>query len=164
MSDKYFPPYFAAKKETVSVKLNLNNYVTQKEFKNLTGNIDTSDFVFKTNVAEIKSKVDNIDVSKINSIDERQGKNYVEDSYLCFEPERRYLEKSSTVATNISSCKSMGLSDENIKFSAEIYSPILSLDGEKIYLTFNSNMLAQEKIVCSHWSIVNIYIVYTLFY
>ena len=50
-------------------------YVTQKEFKNLTGNVGTSDFALKTNVAEIKEKVDNIDVNKIHSIDELQGKN-----------------------------------------------------------------------------------------
>ena len=51
MGEKYFPPYIAAKKETVSVKLNLNNYVIQKEFKNLTGNVGTSEFALKSNVA-----------------------------------------------------------------------------------------------------------------
>ena len=68
ISDKYFPSYIAAKKESAGVTLNLNNYVTQKEFKNLTGNVDTSDFALKTNVAEIKSRVDDIDVNKIDYI------------------------------------------------------------------------------------------------
>ena len=35
----------------------------------------TSNFALKTNVAEIKKRVDDIDVDKMNSIDELQGKN-----------------------------------------------------------------------------------------
>ena len=35
---------------------------------------NTSDFALKTNVAWIKSRVDDIDVDKINSIDEFEGK------------------------------------------------------------------------------------------
>ena len=77
----YAPTYSEVKEEIVSVTLNLSNYVTQKEFKSLT-KVDTSDFALKTNVAEIKKKVDGIDVGKINSMDKLQGKNYIEDSYL----------------------------------------------------------------------------------
>ena len=73
---RYFPGYSTIRNEIIDVKLNLSNYVTQKEFKNLT-KVDTSDFALKTNVAEIKKKVDDIDVDKINIIDELQGKNYV---------------------------------------------------------------------------------------
>ena len=65
----YVPAYFEVQGETVSVTLNLSNYVTQKEFKSVT-KVDTSDFALKTNVAEIKKRVDDIDVDKINSIDE----------------------------------------------------------------------------------------------
>ena len=72
---KYFPAYFAAapRNKTAIIKLNLNNYVTQKQFKNLT-KVDTSDFALKTNVAEIKKKVDDIDVDKIDDTDALQGK------------------------------------------------------------------------------------------
>ena len=118
----------------------------------------------KTNVAEIKKKVDDIDVDKINSIDELQGKNHVEDSFLYFKPEQRYLETSKLSKTNVFSWKLVGLSDEKIKSSGETYSPTLSFDKEKIYLTFNSNILVQEKIVYNHESIVNIYVVYTHLY
>ena len=65
----YVPTYSEVEEEIVSVTLNLSSYVTQKEFKNVT-KVDTSDFALKTNVAEIKKKVDDIDVAKINSIDE----------------------------------------------------------------------------------------------
>ena len=43
---KYFPAYSTTKNETVSVNLNLNNYVTREELKNLT-KVDTSDFALK---------------------------------------------------------------------------------------------------------------------
>ena len=75
MSSKYFPTYSTIRNDILDVKLNLSNYVTQKEFKNLT-KVDTSDFLLKTNVAEIKSRVDDIDVNKINIIDEIQGKHF----------------------------------------------------------------------------------------
>ena len=84
----YVPPYSEVEEEIVSVTLNLSNYVTQKEFKNAT-KVDNSDFALKTNVAEIKKKVDDINVDKIDFIDELQGKNFVEDSYLYFKPEYR---------------------------------------------------------------------------
>ena len=76
MSSQYFPTYSTARNEIIDAKLNLSNYVTQKESKNLT-KVDTSDFAIKTNVVEIKSRVDNIDVDRINTIDELQGKNFV---------------------------------------------------------------------------------------
>ena len=64
----YVPTYYEIEEEIVSVTLNLSNYVTQKEFKNV-AKVDTSDFALKTNVAEIKKKVDGIDVDKIDFID-----------------------------------------------------------------------------------------------
>ena len=88
----YVSTYSEVKEEIVSVTLKLSNYVTQKEFKNVT-NVDTSDFALKTNVAEIKKKFYNINVNKINDIDELQGKNYVEDSYLYLNQKYEYFGK-----------------------------------------------------------------------
>ena len=63
MSSEYFPAYSTARNEIVSVKLNLIKYVTQEKFKNLT-KVDTSNFALKTKAAEIKNKVDKVDVDK----------------------------------------------------------------------------------------------------
>ena len=52
----YVPTYSEAKEEIISVTLNISNYVTQKEFKNLTGSVDTSDFPLKRNIGEVKKK------------------------------------------------------------------------------------------------------------
>ena len=108
----YIPTYSEVEEEVVGVILNLSNYVTQKKNKNLT-KVDTSDFALKTNVAEIKMKVDDIDVDKIDFIDELQGKNFVEDTYLFFKPEYRYFK--TTGIKSVLSWKSIGLSNEKLK-------------------------------------------------
>ena len=127
----YVPTYSEVKEEIVSVTLSLSGYVTQKEFKNVT-NVNTSDFALKLNVAEIKEKVDDIDVDKINGIDELQGKNYVEDSYLYCESVAKYLAtyKSSDNNTYLTAWQSRGKS--NIKITPPIslthyFSPVIFL-------------------------------------
>ena len=87
----YVPTYSEVEEETVSVTLNLSNYVSQKEFKNVT-KVDTSDFALKTNVPEIKKKIDDIDVDKIDFFDEIQEKKFVEDSYLYFNQQYQYFK------------------------------------------------------------------------
>ena len=87
----YVPTYSELEEEIVSVTLNVSNYVTQKEFKNVTKN-DTSDFTLKTHVSQIKKKLDDIDVDKINNIDELQGKNLFEQNYLLFNSAYKYLK------------------------------------------------------------------------
>ena len=96
--------------------------------------VDTSDFALKTNVAEIKNKVDDIDVDKINSIDERQGKYYIEDSYLYFKPEHRYFDTAGI--KSVLSWKSIGLSDEKLKSMGDEYFPETWCDKERTYLNF----------------------------
>ena len=127
----YIPTYSEVEEEIISVILNLSNYVTQKEFKNVT-KVDTSDFALKTNVAEIKKKVDDTDVDKIDFIDELQGENFIEDSYLYFKPE--YIGTKSVL-----SWKSIGLSDEKLKSIQDGNFPELLYDKEKAYLNFRNN-------------------------
>ena len=91
----YIPTYSEVEEKIVSVTLNLSKYVTQKEFKSLT-KVDTSDFALKTNGAEIKKTVDDIDIDKINGIDELQGKNYIEDSYLYLNQKYKYFKGVKT--------------------------------------------------------------------
>ena len=90
----------SSEEEIVIVTLNLNNYVTQKEFKNV-AKVDTSDFALKTNVSEIKKKVDDIDVDKIDFIDELRGKNYIEDGYLYLNQKYKYFEADKTDAQKL---------------------------------------------------------------
>ena len=48
----------------VKVELDLKNYATKEELKNITY-VDTSNFALKTNLASLKSEVDKIDIPKL---------------------------------------------------------------------------------------------------
>ena len=141
--------------------LNLSNYVTQKEFKSVT-EVDTSDFAFKTNVVVIKKKVDGIDVAKINSIDELQGKNYIEDSYLCLNQKYKYFEADKTDTQKLLFWQSAGISNEKLTPIKDTNPPSLLFEKTKPYLKISSfKFLAQGKIY-NHDKIVNIHIVYLM--
>ena len=144
------------KEEIVSVTLNLSNYVT-----NVT-KVDTSTFALKTNVTEIKKKVDSIDVAKINSIDELQGKNYIEDSYLYLNQKYKYFEADKTDTQKRLSCQSTGISNEKLTPIKDTNYPSLLFEKTKPYLKITSfKILAQGKIY-NHDKIVNIYIAYLI--
>ena len=158
----YVPTYSEVQEEIVSVTLNLSNYVTQKEFKNLTSNVNTSDFALKTNVAEIKKKVDDTDIDKIDFIDELQGQNYFKDSYLYLIQKYKYFEVDKTDAQKFLSWQSAGTSNENLKPIKAENSPTLLFEKTKPYLKIGSfKLLAKEK-TYNYETIVNIYIVYSM--
>ena len=143
MGSKYFPTYSTIRNEIVDFKLNLTGHVTQKEFKNLT-KIDTSDFDLKTNVAELETRVDEIDVDKINIIDELQGKNFVEQNYLVYVPMNKYLSKTSNTE-NILSRKSMGVSDDLLKSLFNSNVPQLHYPYSYMQVNFKRSCLVNEN-------------------
>ena len=51
----------------INVKVDLYNYGTKKDIKNIT-NVDNSGFALKTNVSSLKSKVDKLDINKLKSL------------------------------------------------------------------------------------------------
>ena len=51
----------------VKVELDLSNYATKSDFKNATG-VDTSDFGKKTDLANLKSDVDKLDIDKLKVV------------------------------------------------------------------------------------------------
>ena len=72
----------------------------------------------------------------------------------------RYL-KFVTNSQNISSWRSKGLSDEEIKVVNGLY-PSVNYVNEKLRLKFEGSCLAQTKVTYTHKNIVNIYIVYEI--
>ena len=56
---QYFPPYNTSS-ENIKVELDLSNYTTKKDIKDIT-HVDTSSYALKTNLAALKTEVDNID-------------------------------------------------------------------------------------------------------
>ena len=61
----YYPPYKSSS-NNIKVELDLTNYVTKTDLNNIT-HVDTSSFASKTNLAALKSEVDNIDVDKLTA-------------------------------------------------------------------------------------------------
>ena len=63
---KYFPPYNNSR-ENIKVELDLSNYATKKDIKDIT-HIDASGFASKTNLAALKTEVDKIDTDKLKTV------------------------------------------------------------------------------------------------
>ena len=61
----YYPPYKSSS-SNVKVELDLTNYATRTDLKNIT-HVDVSSFASKTNLAALKTEVDKIDVDKLKS-------------------------------------------------------------------------------------------------
>ena len=63
---QYFPPY-GSSSESIKVELDLSSYATKKDIKDIT-QIDASGFASKTNLAALKTEVDNIDTDKLKTV------------------------------------------------------------------------------------------------
>ena len=61
---QYFPKPFRSFGGNINVKVDLSNYATKTDLKNIT-HVDTSSFVLKTNLASLKVKVDKLDIDKL---------------------------------------------------------------------------------------------------
>ena len=61
----YYPPYKSSS-NNIKVKLDLTNYATKNDIKNIT-HVDVSSFASKTNLAALKAEVDKIDVDKLKT-------------------------------------------------------------------------------------------------
>ena len=59
---QYFPKPFKSFGESINVKVDLSNYATKTDLKNVT-HVDTSSFALKTNLASLKTEVDKLDIS-----------------------------------------------------------------------------------------------------
>ena len=62
----YFPPYRSHGGD-IKVDLDLSNYATKQDLKNVT-HVDVSSFASKTNLASLKTEVDKIDVDKLKAV------------------------------------------------------------------------------------------------
>ena len=62
----YFPPYKSSGRN-IKVELDLSNYATKTDLKNVT-HVDVSSFASKTNLASLKAEVDKIDVDKLKTV------------------------------------------------------------------------------------------------
>ena len=60
---EYFPKP-QSHEENIKVKIDLSNYATKEDIKNIT-HVDTSSFALKTNLSSLKTEVDKLDIDKL---------------------------------------------------------------------------------------------------
>ena len=64
---QYFPKPYEPFAGNINVRLDLSNYATKADIKNMT-DINTSSFALKANLANLESEVDKLDVDKLKPI------------------------------------------------------------------------------------------------
>ena len=62
---QYLPkPFNSHFGDSIKVKIDLSNYATKTDLKNVT-HVDTSSFALKTNLANLKTEVNKLDIDKL---------------------------------------------------------------------------------------------------
>ena len=61
---KYYPKPYKQFGKNINVKVDLSNYATKADIKNIS-HVDTSSFALKTNLANLKTEVDKLDIGKL---------------------------------------------------------------------------------------------------
>ena len=61
---QYFPKPYEAFSGDINVKVDLSNYATKADIKNIS-HVDTSNFALNTNLASLKADVDKLDIDKL---------------------------------------------------------------------------------------------------
>ena len=64
---QYFPRPYKQFGGDINVTVDLSNYATKDDIKNIT-HVDTSSFALKTNLANLKTEVDKLDVDKLTTV------------------------------------------------------------------------------------------------
>ena len=59
-----FPKPFRSFEGNIKVKVDLSNYATKPDLKNVT-HVDTSSFALKKNLADLKTEVEKLDIDKL---------------------------------------------------------------------------------------------------
>ena len=136
----YYPPYKSSS-NNIKVKLDLTNYATKTDLKNIT-HVDVSSFASKTNLAALKTEVDKLDVDKLKTapVDLAKLTNAVENDLV---QKTVYKTKVTSIEAQIT-----GLTKNTVDNLADI-TKLKAIDTKlNSYLqtsTFNSKVTEVEK-------------------
>ena len=144
----YYPPYRSSS-NNIKVKLDLTNYATKDDVKNIT-HVDVSSYATKTNLASLKTEVDKIDTDQLKTVPADLAKlsNVVKNDVV---KKTNYSTKVTSIEAqiagltkntvdNLADITKLKAIDTNsfftrTKFSADTYSLDDKIDGvEKKYL------------------------------
>ena len=64
---KYFPRRYKTFGRDINVKVDLSNYATKTDLKNVS-HVDVSSFALKSNLVSLKTEVDKIDADKLKTV------------------------------------------------------------------------------------------------
>ena len=64
---KYFPKSYGNFRRDINVKVDLSNYATKTDLKNVS-HVDFISFALKSNLASLKTEVDKIDADKLKKL------------------------------------------------------------------------------------------------
>ena len=64
---QYFPKPYEPFGGDINVKIDLSNYATKTDLKNIS-HIDVSSYALKSNLASLKTEVDKLDIDKLTSV------------------------------------------------------------------------------------------------
>ena len=65
--NQYFPKLYEPFGGGINVKVDLSNYATKADIKNMS-HVDTSSFALKSNLASLKTNVDKLDIDKLVAV------------------------------------------------------------------------------------------------
>ena len=64
---KYFPKSYKHFRRDINVKVDLSNYATKTDLRNVS-HVDVSSFALKSSLASLKNEVDKIDADKLQTV------------------------------------------------------------------------------------------------
>ena len=109
---QYFPKPYEPFGGDINVTIDLSDYATKDDIKNIT-HVDTSSFALKTNLATLKTEVDKLDVDKLPTVDLSKLSNIVKNDVV----KRTYYNKLVTKVDNINTSSLVKKADYNTKIT-----------------------------------------------
>ena len=96
---QYFPPYTSSGRN-IKVKLDLGSYATKADLKNMT-HVDVCNFTLKTNLDNLKTELDKIDITKLTPVPDDLAKlsNVVKNNVVKKTEYNKLVEKVDNIDT-----------------------------------------------------------------
>ena len=112
--NQYFSKPYEPFGEDINVTVDLSNYATKDDIKNIT-HVDTSSFALKANLANLKTEVDELDIDKLATVpvDLSKLSNAVKNDVV----KKTVYDKLVTIVTNIDTSGLVKKTDYDTKIS-----------------------------------------------